>query len=91
MPLKQFQACLIAAALGDALGAPIEFMSIGRIQSRYGEKGLRGLVPAFGFLGAVTDDTQMVIATARALIKALPAKLDLADSLRDAYLDWLET
>ncbi len=86
-----FHSCLVAAALGDALGAPVEFMSIGEIQARYGEKGLRELVPAFGFKGAVTDDTQMAIATAKAIITAHESEQGLIDCLRDAYLEWLKS
>jgi len=69
----------------------VEFMSIGEIQARYGEKGLRELVPAYGFKGAVTDDTQMAIATAKALIKTSETHRDIIDTLREAYLDWLKT
>ena len=87
----QFTACFVASAIGDALGAPVEFDSINSIRSQYGERGLRKLVPAYGRLGAITDDTQMAIATARGLISASAEEKDTLDSLRDAYLDWLQT
>ena len=32
--------CLLGGAYGDALGAPVEFMSTGDIVARYGSKGI---------------------------------------------------
>ena len=62
--------CLLGGALGDALGAPIEFMPWPMIRSLYGERGLATLEPAYGRAGAITDDTQMTLFTAEGLIRA---------------------
>jgi len=40
IPLEKYSACLIGGAIGDALGAPIEFMDLESIKSTYGEKGI---------------------------------------------------
>lgn len=61
---------LLGGAVGDALGAPIEFMDRAEIVARYGEGGLRGFVPAYGRIGAITDDTQMTLFTLEGLIRA---------------------
>lgn len=46
-------ACLLGGAVGDALGAPVEFMSWSSIRSKFGEEGIRDFVPAYGQLGAI--------------------------------------
>jgi ADP-ribosylglycohydrolase len=66
--------CLLGGAVGDALGAPVEFMSLSQIQALCGEGGVReylgvddGGVTRYGL---VTDDTQMTLFTAEGLIRA---------------------
>ena len=66
--LKHFKGCLLGGAIGDALGAPIEFMSIDQIRSEFGERGLTDYSEAYGRNGAITDDTQMTLFTAEGLI-----------------------
>jgi len=60
-PLSRFEGCLLGAALGDALGAPFE-------GSGPGPKDLRPLRRREVL--SWTDDTQMSIAVARALLEA---------------------
>lgn len=45
------QGCLLDGACGDALSAPVEFMMLAQIRSRYGEKGIEHLDQAYGVLG----------------------------------------
>ena len=79
--------CLLGGALGDALGAPVEFESIGRIRRQHGPGGLTGLVPDWrGAVGLITDDTQMTLFTVEGLIRGG----DVA-AVRRAYLRWLDT
>jgi len=66
--LENFKGCIIGGAIGDALGAPIEFMSIDQIRSKFGERGLTGYSEAYGRKGTITDDTQMTLFTAEGLI-----------------------
>ena len=59
--------CLYGGAVGDALGAPVEFMSLAEIRARFGPSGLTEYVeqpPAF------TDDTQMTLWTAEGFLRA---------------------
>lgn len=62
------RACLLGLAVGDALGATVEFMTAGEIQAKYGVH--RKLIGG-GWLrlrpGQVTDDTQMSICIARSI------------------------
>ncbi len=66
---NRFRGCLIGGAVGDALGAPVEFMSHGQIVREFGPQGIKDYVPAFGRLGAITDDTQMTLFTAEGLLR----------------------
>ncbi len=65
------RAAFAGLAIGDALGAPVEFMTVGEIRAEYGQ--LRDLVGG-GWLrlkpGQVTDDTEMSLCIARALDKS---------------------
>ncbi len=93
---ERFTGCLLGGAVGDALGAPVEFMSRQQILERFGPQGIGEYAPAFGGLGRITDDTQMTLFTAEGLLRA-----DVRGSLRGmchppaiiahAYLRWLVT
>ncbi|TWI35196.1 ADP-ribosylglycohydrolase family protein [Paracoccus sulfuroxidans] len=61
--------CLLGGAIGDALGAEIEFLPLSEIQRRFPE-GFRELPQHDGIRGAITDDTQMTLFTAEGLIRA---------------------
>lgn len=68
--LDRVRGCLLGGAVGDALGAPVEFMSIEEIRQQYGDAGIQEYAPAYGRIGAITDDTQMTLFTAEGLIRA---------------------
>ena len=67
----KYLGCLLGGAIGDALGAPIEFMSLEAIREEFGHAGVTGFHPAYGKLGAITDDTQMTLFTAEGLLRGL--------------------
>ncbi|MFG2866316.1 ADP-ribosylglycohydrolase family protein [Streptomyces sp. NPDC048338] len=68
---SRVRGCLLAGAVGDALGAPVEFQSLGAIRRAYGDRGVTGPVPdADGVTGRITDDTQMTLFTVEGLIRA---------------------
>ena len=60
---------LIGGAIGDALGYPIEFMSLKAIRQKYGDKGYINY-QEFNNLGkaVISDDTQMTLFTANGLL-----------------------
>ncbi|WP_431298472.1 ADP-ribosylglycohydrolase family protein [Tabrizicola sp. BL-A-41-H6] len=69
LPGLQLHASLIGGAIGDSLGADIEFLSLAEIRRRFPD-GITDLPPHQGQRGAITDDTQMTLFTAEGLIRA---------------------
>lgn len=69
-PRNQFLGCLLGGAIGDAFGAPVEFMSRQEVLNKYGKNGITDFDQAYGKLAAITDDTQMTLFTAEGLIRA---------------------
>ena len=93
---ERIAGCLLGGAVGDALGAPIEFLRLPEIRARFGPKGLTDYALAYGKLGAVTDDTQMTLFTAEGLLRAMcrGATKGICDGptvVYFAYLRWLKT
>ncbi len=62
--------CLLGGAVGDALGAPVEYRNSKDIIADHGPDGLRDFVPLHGTLGAITDDTQVMLFASEALLRA---------------------
>ena len=92
----RFRGCLLGGAVGDALGAPVEFLSRDEIQRQFGDGGIRDYVDAYGRLGAITDDTQMTLFTAEGLIRAhvrgsIKGICNVPGVVANAYLRWLKT
>lgn len=92
----RYQGCLLGGAVGDALGAPVEFMRRSEILARFGPQGITDLVPAYGKLGAITDDTQMTLFTAEGALRAyvrgtLRGICSPPGVIHKAYLRWLYT
>ena len=66
----RYRGCLLGGAVGDALGAGIEFLSLADIRRQPRRRaGVTGYVPAYGRTGAITDDTQMTLFTAEGLLR----------------------
>jgi len=91
---NKFLGCILGLAVGDALGAPAEFLSVTDVRAKYGDDGIRDFHPWDRFpAGSYTDDTQMSLATASGLIesarqnnKTLPALY-----VYKAYVGWYAT
>lgn len=103
-PVDRYLGCLLAGAVGDALGAGVEFASLQEILASHGATrrpeggplGLRRYVPAYGRRGAITDDTQMTLFTAEGLLRAHNRRLasgwdDPTSAVYRAYLRWFDT
>ena len=85
--------CLIGGAIGDALGYPVEFISVSAIHRRYGESGIQALEcdPQTG-TAIISDDTQMVLFTANGLLLSeARGKRPVEGWIYAAYLDWMRT
>ncbi len=95
--VSQYEGCMLGLALGDALGAPVEFLDFEQILKEYGPDGICGLEPWRDFRpGHFTDDTQMSIATARGCIDAYLALRHgqawrPAQAVYQRYLAWLRS
>ncbi len=94
--IDRVRGCLLGGAVGDALGAAVEFLSLAEIRDRFGAAGIAEFAPAYGRVGAITDDTQMTLFTAEGLLRAWgrPRERRLHDApglIRHAYLRWLLT
>lgn len=93
---ERFVGCLLGGAIGDALGAPVEFLSWREIERGFGPNGIRTFASAYGGTGRITDDTQMTLFTAEGLIRAEHHVADrglvsVDAVLHRAYLRWLYT
>jgi ADP-ribosyl-[dinitrogen reductase] hydrolase len=92
----RIRGALLGGAVGDALGAPVEFERIDGIRSRFGAAGIAELTEAGERAGAITDDTQMTLFTAEGLIRARVRAVatgsgDVAAVVDGAYVRWLAT
>jgi ADP-ribosylglycohydrolase len=92
---SRVRGCLLGGAVGDALGAGIEFDSLAALRERHGGDGVTDYVPAYGRRGAVTDDTQMTLFTVDGLIRAHVRRDTGAwhppTDVHAAYLRWAAT
>ena len=84
-------------AIGDALGAPVEFLRLPEIKNLYGRDGITDFHEWRGFKpGSYTDDTQMSLASAIGCIRACQRWRDRgichsASVVYQCYLEWLES
>ncbi|MEU3479195.1 ADP-ribosylglycohydrolase family protein [Streptomyces sp. NPDC033754] len=62
--------CLLGGAVGDALGAGADGLTLAATREAHGPDGLTEPVPAYGRRGAVTAATQMSLFTVDGLIRA---------------------
>jgi len=96
--LDAIRGCLIGGAAGDALGYPVEFLSLDDIRSRYGNEGITEyLIDGESGKALISDDTQMTLFTANGILVGATraAMRGIAGSVESyvhsAYLDWLST
>lgn len=84
----KIKGCLTGGAIGDALGYPVEFtMSYDGIVANYGEGGIEEYELSYGE-ALISDDTQMTLYTAEAIIEAKNTCVDIVPEVCKAYLLW---
>jgi ADP-ribosylglycohydrolase len=89
--VRRAAGCLFGTALGDALGAPTEFLRVEEIVARWPPAGP---TEPTGDPALVTDDTQMMLAVGEALAGIPVAELSAArvePALRAAFVAWLDS
>ncbi len=92
---SRVRGALLGGAVGDALGAAVDPLSLDAIRERHGEAGVVDLVPAYGRRGAVTAGTQQTLFTVDGLIRAQVRRDTGAwhppTDVHRAYLRWAAT
>ena len=77
---------IFGLAIGDALGYPTEFMTLSRIKSDFGPAGIKDFTKSPALF---TDDTQMGIAVAEALIRAGNQDLEtIMEAIKEGFIKW---
>lgn len=94
--IEHFSGCLLGGAVGDALGAPVEFKKLSTIKHTYGSNGIQNFAKAYGKIGAITDDTQMTLFTAEGLLRAeaqnrINNNFSPVKEIYEAYKRWYYT
>lgn len=87
---EQYIGCLVGLAVGDALGYPVEGMSLRQIHEKYGPLGLGDFASRHGHPpGSYSDDTQLALAVARALLEAGDQSVDeLMQAMARQFIAW---
>ncbi|GGT35938.1 ADP-ribosylglycohydrolase family protein [Streptomyces purpureus] len=67
---SRVRGCLLGGAVGDALGAAVDRLTLEEIRAAHGPEGLADPAPAYGRRGAVTAATQLTLFTVDGLIRA---------------------
>ncbi len=89
--------CLLGGAIGDALGAPTEFMTLDEIIDKFGENGVVNYVEYPDNIGRFTDDTQMTLFTAEGILRSINRHIQYGigggykNIVHNSYLRWLHT
>lgn len=96
-----YYGAMIGGAIGDALGAPIEFMKWDQIEGIMGPEGVRQfIIPPGQKYALITDDTQLTLFTAEGLIRSATRARrknkertlqGISIAVFRAYLRWLYT
>ncbi|TWV42535.1 ADP-ribosylglycohydrolase family protein [Streptomyces misionensis] len=86
---------LLGAAVGDALGGPVDTLTLEEIRAAHGPEGLLDLTVGHGRRGTVTHHTQLTLFTVDGLIRAQVRRDTGAwhppTDLHRAYLRWAAT
>lgn len=87
--IERARGALLGSAIGDALGATVEFMQPTEVRARY---GVHSRIIGGGWLylkpGQVTDDTEMSLALARAIVRV--GRFD-PEAAAGALVEWYRT
>lgn len=85
MKVHKIDGAVFGLALGDAIGAPVEFVSLRKISKRYGRRGYMPIPRPLKF----TDDTQMTIALAKAIVDARSlTPRELVRTITNRFIEW---
>ncbi|MBN1433454.1 ADP-ribosylglycohydrolase family protein [Candidatus Fermentibacterales bacterium] len=96
LEIERIRGCLLGGAVGDALGWPVEFQSLGQIRRTFGTQGVTAPVESPAGVFEVSDDTQMTLFTAEGILRARRAgypdqSRETIEEVSKAYGRWLYT
>jgi ADP-ribosylglycohydrolase len=78
---------LFGTACADALGRPVEHLTLEQIKEKYGEDGILELTPESSW----TDDTQLMLVLAGGLLNGAELELpELMDKIAEELVLWLD-
>jgi ADP-ribosylglycohydrolase len=84
---KKLRGYLFGTACADALGRPVEHLTLEQIKSMYGEKGILELPPDSPW----TDDTQLMFVLAKGLLRGAELEIPgLMDRIAEEFVFWLD-
>ncbi|HWQ47691.1 MAG TPA: ADP-ribosylglycohydrolase family protein [Methanosarcina sp.] len=84
---KKLHGYLYGTACADALGRPVEHLTLEQIKENYGEKGILELPPNSPW----TDDTQLMLVLARALLRGAELEIpELMGKIAEELVLWLD-
>lgn len=91
--IEHLKASLLAGAIGDALGWPVEFQSVDAIIKENGSIGVTKLRLNLQGIAEITDDTQMTLFTLEGIVNHRYHKKfsSLDESVFQSYLRWYKT
>lgn len=91
--IEHLKASLLAGAVGDALGWPVEFRSYNAIIEENGSSGVTKLQLNPQGVAEITDDTQMTLFTLEGIVnyRYLKEFSSLNESVFQSYLRWYKT
>src|SRR6185312_10542521 len=85
----KYRGCMLGLAVGDALGAPLEFIDRAEIARRHGVvREMLGGGWLYTAPGEYTDDTQMTLAIARSVVAL--GRIDPVD-IGVGFVEWMES
>jgi len=84
---KKLRGYLFGMACADALGRPVEHLTLEQIKEKYGEGGISELPPNSPW----TDDTQLMLVLSRGLLHGAELELPgLMDKIAEELVLWLD-
>ena len=84
---KELRGYLFGTACADALGRPVEHLTLEQIKMKYGEKGILELLPSSPW----TDDTQLMLVLARGLLRGAELEVpELMGKIAEELVLWLD-
>ena len=84
---KKLRGYLFGTACADALGRPVEHLTLEQIKKEYGESGILELPPDAPW----TDDTQLMLVLARGLLRGAEREIpELMEDIAQELVIWLD-